>query len=745
MTASLLGNASLRGQAALGTASAFVTSLLLVPIYGLTKASLGVPFFYRGDANFHGMLVKGVLKHGWYYENPLLSAPAGQRFRDFPMPDNLHLAIIRALGVATDSYAVAMNLYFLAGFALTAFFTTLLLRRLSFSPIASVSIGILYALAPYHFSRNENHLFLASYWTVAFSIYLAMGVLGHVPLFPRRDGAMGRGSRLTWTGAATVAMAVLVASGSGYYGIFTAIILAAASMAAIMAKKAPELALSGLILILVVLAAIMANLSPMLLYAASSGGNEEAVVRSPGSGEYFGLKLTQLILPMQEHRLSSLGSVTGRYLREFPLPSESHPLGAVAVVGLVAIMGGLLFVLARPRAPVDDRLSALILFTVVALLVAVPGGFSSLLELLVTPVLRGWNRLSIFIMLFALMYLGLLFDRAYLRADGRRRGFFAGLCALVTIFGVWDQTSDQFRPDYAGNRVEFLSDREFIGRLEATLPPGSMVFQLPAIEFPEAGSVAEMVDYDHLRAFLHSDHLRWSYGGVRGRVSADWPAQLDDEPAAPFVAKLAAVGYRGIYIDRYGYADRAGRLEAELSTLVGSEPIVSRHSRLSFFDIQAYGRLILKSMTQEQVQALRRSALEPISAEWGSGFHGEEGDGDRRWRWTAGSAALTAEVPGGKARQVIVSFAVAAPAAEMAMLRIDAPGHPPREIAIGSEIENHSVELLLQPGLNRIVFSTDAPAGRQPGEERDLRVQLFDLRVDDAEAVRGMAALRLAA
>lgn len=745
MKGSLLGNPSLRGQAALGTVSALITTVLLVPIYGLTKASFGIPFFYSGDANFHGMLIKGVLDHGWYYDNPLLSAPEGQDFRDFPMPDNLHLVIIRGLDWTTDSYAVAMNLYYLGGFALTAFFTTLLLRRLRFSPIASVSIGILYALAPYHFSRNQNHLFLASYWTLPFAVYLAMGVLEHVPLFRRRPVVRGAASWFTWTTFASLAMAFLVASGSGYYGLFTVIILASASTSALVRRRPPGAALSGLVLIVVIFATIFANLSPHLLNG-SGGRNDDAVVRTPGSGEYYGLKLTQLLLPMQEHRLAALGSVTERYLREFPLPSESHPLGTLAAVGLAGILCGLFLVVGRSHAHLDERLLALILFTIVAILVAIPGGFSSLLELFATPVLRGWNRLSIFIMLFGLMYLGVLFDKSYLRAGaGRRRAFLAALCALVTIFGIWDQTSNRFRPDYAGNRQEFLSDREFLGRIEAMLPASSMVFQLPAMEFPEAGPRNDMDDYDHLRGFLHSDHLRWSYGGVRGRTSADWPARLDDERPWVIVAKLASVGYRGIYIDRYGYADRAARLEAELSKLVGAEPIVSRNSRLSFFDIRVPGRMILESISNPQVQALRRATLEPIELDWGERVHGEEHDGNRSWRWMTDSAAVVAEVPGGEERQVIVTFGAAAPSSEGATLRIDASGHAPRVLTIGSGIEDHSIELRLQPGANNIVFRTDAPAIRPPGEKRDLRVQLFDLRVDDAEAVSVLRRLDLAA
>lgn len=738
MTARLLGGASLRAQAALGIVSALVTSLLLVPIYALTNASLGIPLFYEGDANFHGMLIKGVLERGWYYESPLLSAPAGQQFRDFPMPDNLHLVIIRALGVVVDSYAVAMNVYYLAGFALTAFVTTFLLRRLHFTAIVSVAIGILYALAPYHFSRNQNHLFLATYWTVPFGMYLAMGVLGHVPLFERRPGMTGAASWFTWTTSASIGMAVLVASGSGYYGVFTALLLGTATVAALAQRRGPSV-VPGLVLMGVVLITMLVNLAPHLLQTSLKGGNEQSVVRSPGSGEYYSLKLTRLILPIQEHRVAPLASLAERYVRDFPLPSESHSLGTLGAVGLVGIIWALIVALARRDRSSDERAVALILFTVTALLVATPGGFSSLIELLATPILRGWNRLSIFIMLFGLMFVGLLFDKLWVTSSRNRRPALATLCLLVTAFGVWDQTSDRFRPAYASNRDEFLSDREFFGRLEAVLPPGSMVFQLPAMEFPEAGPVNAMDDYDHLRGFLHSDQLRWSYGGIKGRTSADWPVRLDDEPAFLILPKLAAVGFSGIYIDRQGYADRAAQLERELSSLIGAEPLVSRNARLSFFDMRVRGRALLERLADAQRDALRESTLEPVELEWHLGFYGEEQDSERRWRWASGSAVLRAEVPGRRARQVVLTFGVAAPGAEASIVRIEASDGASQEISVGRRIEAHVIELRLQPGANRITFSTDAPAITPPGEKRDLRIKLFDLRVEDRKAVEALA------
>jgi phosphoglycerol transferase len=82
--------------------------------------------------------------------------------------------------------------------------------------------------------------------------------------------------------------------------------------------------------------------------------------------------------------------------------------------------------------------------------------------------------------------------------------------------------------------------------------------------------------------------LRWSYGAVKGRPSADWQADLADEPTEVMLDTVVNKGFDGIYIDRFGYPDRAAELEGELSDLLGVEPLVSPDGRRSFFSLSSY-------------------------------------------------------------------------------------------------------------------------------------------------------------
>ncbi|MEY2468506.1 MAG: hypothetical protein QOF21_1204, partial [Actinomycetota bacterium] len=165
----------------LGIITAFVTAVAVIPVHRLWDASLRVPFTYFGDANSGAILVKGVLDHGWYATNKNLGAPFVQHVSDYPFSENLHMVLIRLIGLSGASYAVVLNLYYLLGFVLVALAAVWVLRRLGVSPAVAIAISVLYAFLPYHQTRGEGHLFLGAYFVVPFACYLVLRSLDAKP------------------------------------------------------------------------------------------------------------------------------------------------------------------------------------------------------------------------------------------------------------------------------------------------------------------------------------------------------------------------------------------------------------------------------------------------------------------------------------------------------------------------------------------------------------------------------------
>jgi hypothetical protein len=100
----------LRSEFAWTLGTLALTSLLVIPLMRLWRASLQVPFQYTGDALFYLMAIKGVLEHGWWLENPDVGAPSGQELYDFPsfVGRSLHLLLIKLLGLLFSDSALVL-------------------------------------------------------------------------------------------------------------------------------------------------------------------------------------------------------------------------------------------------------------------------------------------------------------------------------------------------------------------------------------------------------------------------------------------------------------------------------------------------------------------------------------------------------------------------------------------------------------------------------------------------------------
>jgi phosphoglycerol transferase len=146
-----------------------------------------------------------------------------------------------------------------------------------------------------------------------------------------------------------------------------------------------------------------------------------------------------------------------------------------------------------------------------------------------------------------------------------------------------------------GVREAFYNDEKFIKIIENTLPTNSMIFQMPYVSFPESPQVNQMMASDPLKAYLHSQHLRWSSGAMKGENSDLWQRRISALPIPLLVDNLVYMGFSGIYIDRHGYADNAKNIESQLTQLLNSLPIYSEDKHLIFYDLKDYTAKLKKS------------------------------------------------------------------------------------------------------------------------------------------------------
>jgi hypothetical protein len=616
------------------------TSCLLVLVLRLWDASMRVPFVYNAtnkpplaygpDAPYYLMLAKGLIDHGSYLRIPNLGWPFSLQIYDNPESgDNLQFALLRGLGFVLRDAVLTVNVYYLFTFVAVALAAWFVLRRLGVSRLVAIIVAILYTFLPYHFARGEAHLLLSGYFMVPIATLLILRVLSDNPPFTTRQASRWRVDFRNRTAVLWLLACAALGSTGPYYAFFAVLLLGAAVVLDLVARRSWRRLVSGAIAAGVVTATLLINLSPSFLYWFGHGQNDRAIPRGISETEVNGLRVSELVLPRIDHRLSFLAEAQRKSDRFSPV-STSERGQQLGFVGAVGFVGLLVFTLSRllrrrrtdkptrgppplgTRAEIAQRLG---LLAVVAIIVSAVSGVSLLITAIGVRYIRSYNRISVFIAFFALIAAAFALEwliRRLPRWHGRAV-LAAAVCVAVLAVGVFDQTSPADVPDYRAVDRAWNSDDVFMHRIQRELRPGAAVFEMPYVFFPEAGMIVGTGPYDQVRGWLHADSLRWSWGSVRGR-EGDWQGALVrlDVPAA--LDALTAVGFTGLMIDRAGYEDHGAGIEARYTGTLGRQPRVSPDGRLLFYDLRPWARDLRTRDTKAEIDELRRKTLDARAA-----------------------------------------------------------------------------------------------------------------------------------
>jgi hypothetical protein len=567
----------LRERLAWYVGTALVSCFLVSAGLRLDRADLRAPFYYDADSLLILPMVKATVERGLggHWRNERLGAPGIQEQYDFPVIDYVHFAIISLLSFVVSNVVLLYNLYFLLTFPLTALTAMIVFRHLRLTLPAAAVGGLLYTFLPYHYQRWENHYFLAAYWLVPLSLLPVFAVLkGCLPFFePQQDGTY-RLRLLSWRSAGYVTLAIAIASAGAYYAFFACAILAFAGLygwAALRTYRA-LVAASSVAAIIVVFGFL--NHLPTYIYHIRYDTNP-VTARGPEEVDVFGLKITHLVLPIEDHRLTIFRAVKTMYNspnRPSEFENRSASLGLIAATGFVGLLASLVFpfrISEWPYAPI----AALTLFMV---LIANIGGFGAIFNLLVTANIRCYNRISVFIAFLCFFAILWALDRYLLtRARRSNRRLRYAAWAGVLLLGMLDQTPySWFRSGIIKTLDEqasrFHADARFFAQIEERMP-GGKVFCLPYVPYPEVPELHKMPTYDHARGYIHTNTVVWSFGAIKGREADAWQGDvatpLNEKKVREMLPRLVAKGFDGVMIDGRGFPpvkDAGGRITAPL-------------------------------------------------------------------------------------------------------------------------------------------------------------------------------------
>lgn len=396
-----------------------------------------------------------------------------------------------------------------------------------------------------------------------------------------------------------------------------------------------------------------------------------------------------------------------RYLRwsEWRSTEAFAPyLGVVGVVGLGWLVGvAVLAVWRRRRVPGG----AWVVGWVLAF--ASVGGFTNAFAFFTgLGLFRASNRFSVFISAVALLFLVSQLARLSRSWPAAWRVVGAGALAM---FGLVDQLPRPMAPEKWERMARMAkNDLDFGRRLEAALPAGAMVFQLPVVTFPEAPPQYQLGDGEHFRPFLATETLRFSYGALKGRSRGQWQRDLAQMTTAEKVEALESSGFAAIYLNRRGFADRGETLLAELAALGCTERI--------------------EGARREQIVVRLRPVARPVPPvarvlTFGRGWHrppygSPAGGSPVEPRWADEDATMAFFNPYPIEKDFVVTLRLSGVGAQRT-LQLGVNDRDELEVDLTTTVQEFRRIVRLKPGANHFDLQSPEPAVRLSPERRQLR------------------------
>ncbi len=695
--------------------AAVLSLILFALVTHAWRLSAELPFYYSWDSIFESTWIKSIIDTGWFMNNPYIGAPNGYNLADFPLSTNrLFFLIIKLLSYLTHSYAKIFNVFFILPFPIITLSTLFVSKRLGLNYPFALASSLLFTYLPYHFFRGaEGHLFLSSYYMIPLTIWLAV--------------LIGTNQFQRWR-AATLIGILLGATGI-YYAFFSIFLLFSAGLISSVNYKKLLPLYQALILIGVIALSVIANLAPEILYKMQYGGNAEVAARAPFESELYGLKITQLLLPVDHDRVPVLAALKDSYNHSSMFVTSEGNFASLGLIGGIGFLTLLLIILFGIR--MSKTIDVMSKLNLAAVLLATTGGLGTLFAYTLSPMIRCYARISVFIAFLSIFTVFYLIQKLTEKYNFSKSKIFIWiLITAIILFGMFNQIGKSNAAVQNLTTVaNYNNDENFVRAIENKMPAGSMIYQLPYLFFPEHGPLVNMLDYEQFRPYLHSHTLKWSYGSMRNRPVATWQEKTSCLPVSDMIKEISYAGFTGIYLDRNGYVDHGLAIEKQIAAVINEVPLISPDSNFSFFDIRSYITTLKNSESStewNQHVDLLHSQL-TLSLDWGKGFYDLETGNNKTWHWSQTQSTLHLINYNKNPIRIKISFTLVSSSPTPADLEIKG-SLIHEKLKINDAGTRFSQMMNIPPGNQTLSFISNTPKVFAPGDARSLFFRVEDLQ-----------------
>ena len=231
-----------------------------------------------------------------------------------------------------------------------------------------------------------------------------------------------------------------------------------------------------------------------------------------------------------------------------------------------------------------NRISLLSELNLFAVLLATIGGFSSIFNYFITPMIRSYNRISVYIAFICILAFCMFIDKII---RNRNIVFYIAF-SIILLFTLYDQNQDT--KFYNKKEMQlYIQDKKFIQNIEKVMQEKSSIYQLPTVAYDDTIPLVRN-KYKHYRLFIgyiFSKKLKWSYGAETGRVENEWYKKVNEMDAHNLLNEISYAGFDGLYIDKklFGNKEVLNKLEEDLKNILRQEPMIHESGDILFFDL----------------------------------------------------------------------------------------------------------------------------------------------------------------
>ena len=711
-----------------------ITTLMTFWIFNLWNYDFNVPFNYTygEDGMALQKALKGLYENGNLYINNYLGAPFQSIFYDYPMyGDTFHFAVLQGLSHIFKSYALAFNFYFFSLFPLTALISYLVMDSLKVKNLLSILGSVTFTFLYFRFLRGTLHYFLSAYTLIPVGILILLWLIIDSEFFNFNKNFFKNKRNY-------IAIITLIITGiSGiYYAFFLCFFILIAILIRIINQNKTfnniiKIFIKGGSLLAIVGITVIISAIPTYLNLNKYGASPIKTHRFTYEAEVYGLKIIQMFLPTQSHNIDFLQQKITHYNTATPMVNEnvSAYLGIIGIIGFICLMV-VVFINFKNYDNDNIILRSLCTFNIMAVLLATIGGFSSIFSLFISPLIRGYNRISVFIAYFCILAVCVIISKWFKKKNFKQSGKLIINTVCIVVFGLATLEQVVFTSKESQNNSVnlFYTHERFVQQIENSVPPESMIFQLPYQATPEQVGPNGMPDYLEAVGYLHSKTLRWSFGDYKGRAADEWVKQTCQLPTQQLVDKISFAGFAGIYIETQGYtSEQLESIKSELQNILGVQPIVSDNNELLFYNMASYNIKHKAQYSESEWNKKSQDVLKPQPTyAFTDGFYGIETSPESSWAWCDKNGSMSIINNQSETIDYTLKLNVATGYAEESDFTISVNGNT-KSYKINANVSTIKLPIKLNSGENTINFTSNAQRIENPSDNRNLyfRIENF--------------------